>query len=191
MQTPDAVSSQTSPFPHDSARVHRYGSGMRVLYLVVSVVAVASSASAQSPGQPSPTDPPVRDGIVIGVTVTPALDGFSDLWLMPAGRLSVPLGTRAGLDLEAGRIIGATLEYPASSELSKTQVHHFYAAQLRWLTRPRASDGTTQYLDSGDQLCRHHAIRSAGRRQQPRADQRRRLRLRRGSTVRQQDPAGG
>jgi hypothetical protein len=84
-------------------------------------------------------DPPfsgaAREGVAVGAVASPALEG-GGFWFMPAVRASVPLGAKYGLDLEAGRILGASHRYAT--------VRSFLAGQLRFRREP-AEDLVDRY----------------------------------------------
>jgi hypothetical protein len=84
-------------------------------------------------------DPPAggaaREGVAVGVVTTAALEG-GGFWFMPAVRASVPLGPKHGLDIEAGRILGASHQYAT--------IRSFFAGQLRFRREP-AEDHVDRY----------------------------------------------
>jgi len=59
---------------------------------------------------------------------------------MPGVRLSAPLGARVGVDLDAGRVYGASSKY--------ADIRRFYAGQLRF-TRSRSADNVSRYWLGG------------------------------------------
>ncbi len=60
---------------------------------------------------------------------------------MPAVRVSAPLGTRLGLDIDAGRVFGASSKY--------ADIRSFYAAQMRYSRTSRPPDDDGRYWLAG------------------------------------------
>jgi hypothetical protein len=85
--------------------------------VVLVLLAIPSAATAQA----SADSQERADGIAIGVVLTPALEG-SGPWLMPGVRVSIPLGSRTGLDVEGGRIFGGVNAYGAIRTFGAVQV---------------------------------------------------------------------
>jgi hypothetical protein len=110
---------------------------MRIAGALCVIACAASTAQAQPPSE----------GVAIGVVATPALDGFTDFWFMPAVRISASLGSRLAIDLDAGRVFGGTIKFasPLRDSTAAIRAHHFYAGQLRLLTARRRSDGGSTY----------------------------------------------
>lgn len=110
---------------------------MRTVACFLLMLAGAGVPQAQTP----------RDGVAIGGIVSPALDGFSDFWFMPAIRITVPVGARAAIDVDAGRIFSGTHEHSPSlaGGIATIRADHFYTGQLRVLTARRGSGGGSTY----------------------------------------------
>jgi hypothetical protein len=81
----------------------------------------------------------IAEGPAIGLTATPALEGGGP-WFMPGVRLSLPLGGRHAIDLEGGRILGATGEF--------ARIRTYYASQVRFM-RPPSREGRGRYWLAG------------------------------------------
>jgi hypothetical protein len=114
---------------------------LRCLLTALAVATSGSPTAAQSATGPAAggTGSP-HDAVAVGVTLTPALEGGGP-WLLSAARVSVPLGKRTGLDLDAGRIFGATN--------ASGSIRRFYAAQIRFLRAPRDAKGASRYWLAG------------------------------------------
>jgi hypothetical protein len=123
---------------------------MRNALLFLVLIGCADRAAAQPPVDPAAGPP--RDGIAVGLQITPALDGFVYPWLMSSVRVSVPLPGRLGIDVEAGRIAGGTTELPSSSPHAVIQVRSFYSSQLRFNRGTRKLDGSGRYFLIGLQF---------------------------------------
>lgn len=106
---------------------------MRTVLLFLAALTTASGAYAQD--QPTPVPP--REWFAVGGLITPALEGGGP-WLIPAVRLSVPLGSRVGFDVDAGRIFGGTDQRWGS-------FRRFRSAQLRLMKRPNDKDQLSRY----------------------------------------------
>ena len=137
---------------------------MRWPLLILLVLGFSKSVTAQAPVDPAAAPP--RDGIAIGVQITPTLDGFVDPWLKWGLRFSAPLGARVGIDLEATRILGATTEFPDSSDIGVVHVRSSYSSRMRVTRGPRQADGTGRYFLAGLQWLRvekfdHDGVRVA------------------------------
>lgn len=112
---------------------------MRTLILLIA--AIASSAPTYGQGNTPPDAKPPRDGIAFGGLVTPALEGGGP-WIMPAVRLSLPLGSRFGFDVETGRVFGGVNPKYGS-------IRRYSLAQLRVLRAPRETDDIRRYWLAG------------------------------------------
>ena len=86
---------------------------MRTLACFLAVLLMTASAHAQD--EPSDSAGP-REGISIGAVAIPALEGGGP-WFMPAIRLSAPLGAKVGVDIDAGRVFGASSRVLRHSQL--------------------------------------------------------------------------
>src|SRR5688572_28658060 len=106
---------------------------MRLLYGLLAAVALPPCAAAQS--HSSPETVPPRDGIAVGVALSPAWIGAPELW--PAVRVGLPLVARLAVDVEVGRTL------PADNGNFSTD--RLYGITFRFLTRRRAADGTSRY----------------------------------------------
>ena len=98
--------------------------------------------TAMAHGQDGPSDAagPPREGISLGAVVTPAWEGGGP-WFMPAVRLSAPLGARVGVDIDAGRVFGASSKY--------ADIRSFYAGQIRYIRKSRTPDDIARYWLTG------------------------------------------
>jgi hypothetical protein len=123
---------------------------MRTALAFLLMLGLAEEVSAQSAVDFAAS--PLLDGPAIGIQITPALDGFTNAWLMSSLRFSTPLGSRLGFDVEAGRVFGGTTELPASSAVALIKVRSFYSTQLRFMRGTRGADGTGAYFLAGLQL---------------------------------------
>src|SRR4249920_720449 len=112
---------------------------MRTTILVLLALSISASAYPQD-GRPPPSGGSPREGLAIGVLAIPALEGGGP-WFMPAVRFSVPLGSKAGVDLDAGRVFGASNKY--------SEIRSFYAAQIRVRRAPRAGEDSARYWLAG------------------------------------------
>ena len=112
--------------------------GLAVLFSTWST----ASALAQSSTAP---EPPLRDGLAIGASLAPTLAG--DLALWPAARVSLPLGARAGLDVDAGSMFGM-----ASGDNDYFSTRAFFAAQIRFLRKVRDTCGSSRFWIVGPVL---------------------------------------
>jgi hypothetical protein len=112
---------------------------MRTLVFSIIFLATGVTASAQNDIPPTAV-PAVRERISLGALATPALEGAGP-WFMPAVRLSLPLGSRHGVDLDGGRIYGGSNKY--------ADIRTFYAAQIRFLRGARLADGSARYWLAG------------------------------------------
>lgn len=88
---------------------------------------------------PSET-PQMRDGIAGGLLATPALEGGGP-WFMPAVRVSAPLGSTHGVDLELGRIFGGSGKY--------AEIKRFAGGQLRFAREPGSPGSSVRYWLAG------------------------------------------
>jgi hypothetical protein len=111
---------------------------MRNALLLLLLLGYAGPAAAQPPA--------------VGIQITPALDGFTNAWLMTGVRFSAPLGSRLGIDVEAGRILGGTTDLPSSSAIARVHVRSSYSSQMRFMRGERRPDGTGRYFLAGLQL---------------------------------------
>jgi hypothetical protein len=107
---------------------------MRVLACLMTTLAVAASAHAQDAPPTSVTAP--REHLAIGVLATPALEGGGP-WLLSAIRLSAPLGAKFGIDVDAGRVLGATSQY--------SEIRSYYTGQVRFVRSPANVEGSSRY----------------------------------------------
>jgi len=82
---------------------------------------------------------PPREHLTIGGTIGPGLG--NQLWLMSSIRVSAPLGSRIGLDLDAGRVFGSN-ENEAGSH---TEYGALFGIQVRFLRGARKPSGSRQY----------------------------------------------
>jgi hypothetical protein len=105
-----------------------------------------------------PDDPPTTpDGFALGVTATPAITG-SGAWLMPALRLTTPLGGPLGLDVESGAIFeaGNIQSYLAAQlRIAHTTANArapstYWLAGVRSIPRTTAPPGTDLYRQRWD-----------------------------------------
>mgnify|MGYP006274997255 CR=1 FL=1 len=103
------------------------------------------SASAQAPA--SPADP-----MSIGGMVGPGLGNRP--WLLPGARVSVPLSSRLGLDIDAGAVIGSDTEGGVQHGVQMyTRYRWFAGAQVR-VMQPRSASGASRYFLLGPVLFR-------------------------------------
>ena len=96
-------------------------------------VALPSYAAAQTPESPEAAPP--REGIAIGVALSPAWIGSPELW--PAVRLTLPVVARLAVDVEVGRTL------PADNGSFSTD--RSYGITFRFLKARRAANGTSRY----------------------------------------------
>jgi len=87
--------------------------------------------------------------------LSPALEGGGP-WLMTGLRISTPLGSRAGLDVESGAIFGGKTVF--------SSITSFNALQLRLMRTRRADDGRARAWLVGLFHVPVHPSRSAARR---------------------------
>jgi hypothetical protein len=107
----------------------------RLAWLFV-LFAVLPSRVAAQPSTPSGAP---REGVAIGIALTPTWTGGVEFW--PSVRLSVPLMARIGLDMDAGRPLSATNAYFSSEAI--------YAVGVRFLRSRRAAAGSSSYWSLG------------------------------------------
>lgn len=111
---------------------------MRILACFLAVLIMTASAHAQDEPSDSPVIP--RERISLGAVAIPALEGGGP-WFMPAVRLSAPLGVRVGVDIDAGRVFGASSKY--------ADIRSFYAGQIRYIRTSRTADDVARYWLAG------------------------------------------
>jgi hypothetical protein len=109
--------------------------------IIMALVALAASACPTVAAAAGPwPDTTARERFAAGVLVTPALEGGGP-WFMPAIRISAALGSKHGLDIEAGRIFGGSTKY--------AEIKTFAAAQLRFIRNPGHAAPTVRYWLAG------------------------------------------
>jgi hypothetical protein len=116
-------------------------------------------AFAQTPTSP-PAEEPLRDGVALGASLTPAWAGGLGFW--PSVRVSTPLGRRIALDFDGGRM------YPADNGYFSTRA--FYAVQFRLLRAPRDDSGSTRFWILGPAFIRGSELDGDGNVTNPHAD---------------------
>lgn len=102
---------------------------MRILTILVITLTAAAEAFAQT------------ERVAIGGLIAPALEGGGP-WLMPAVRLSAPLGSRHGVDVETGRVYGG-------SDPKWGSIRRYTSAHLRFKREPRDGSETARYWIAG------------------------------------------
>lgn len=111
---------------------------MRRVLVLVAALAGAAPAFAQTETS-APQDAALREGLAVGGLIAPALEGGGP-WLMPAIRLSVPLGSRHGFDVETGRVFGG-------SDPRWGSIRRYSSVQLRFQRqRPEGSEVARYWL---------------------------------------------
>ncbi len=132
---------------------------MRTFIVAAAILGLFAPCQAQ---ESSPSSG-VRDRIAVGGLVTPALEG-SGPWFMPGLRVSVPLGSRHGLDVDLGRVFGGTNKYGS--------IRRYHSAQVRFDRETTATSVVRSYWLAGiqhlperepDGRRKHHAAMTIGR----------------------------
>ena len=111
---------------------------MRTLACFLAVLLTTASAHAQD--EPADSAGPPREGISLGAVAIPALEGGGP-WFMSAIRVSAPIGARVGVDIDAGRVFGASSKY--------ADIRSFYAGQIRFIRTRRRPDDVARYWLTG------------------------------------------
>ena len=83
---------------------------------------------------------PNGERIGIGAALTPAIEGV-DPWFAAGYRLNVPIGARAGIDVESSVVSGGRSPYGS--------ITSFLALNVRIARGERAADGTGRYWIAG------------------------------------------
>jgi len=112
---------------------------MRILAVAAIVIGSCAPAYAQA-DSPAPSAAAPSEGIAFGALLTPALEGGGP-WFMSGLRLSLPLGARHVLDVDAGRIDGGESSYGS--------FRRFASAQVRFYRGPRESESPRRYWIGG------------------------------------------
>jgi hypothetical protein len=115
-----------------------YRAAMSLIMTLLALAASAHSAVAV-PNEPR-TDTIAPENFGAGVLATPALEGGGP-WFLSAVRLSAPLGSTHGLDIEAGRIFGGSTKY--------AEIDRFAAAQFRFVRNVAPGAPTVRYWLAG------------------------------------------
>ena len=123
---------------------------MRILGCLLMTVALTASAHAQD-GSPAATA--LRERPAFGVFATPALEGGGP-WFLPAIRLSAPLGPRFGIDVDAGRVFGASSKF--------SEMRSYYAGQIRFVRSSGKVDGESRYWLAGLMYLRNAKLDGVG-----------------------------
>ena len=125
---------------------------MRLMLCLLAALPVRVYAQTSAPTPP-------RESVTVGATLGPGLG--NTIWLLTSLRVSVPLGPRVGLDVDAGRVLGSRQDEGGTI----TEYGALVGAQVRILRRARASRGTSQYWLLGPLYIRDSSPASGGRRE--------------------------
>jgi hypothetical protein len=114
-----------------------------VLTIAILVSPPISDAQDLTP-VPVPTAPP-REHVGVGVATTGVVGALP--WGIVSARISIPIGIRFGLDVDAGRVVG-------TKRLTEGQVPAGGAGgfHLRWLHKGRRPSGTSAYFFGGPRV---------------------------------------
>jgi hypothetical protein len=165
-QMPHSKISVSSAFAHDIDEIDDLRWAMRTpagrLLVLLLAVVIPAEVTAQTPTSSASSGAP-RDRLAVGVALTPVPIGALEFY--PTARLTVPLGSRIGLDVDVGRTFPATRAYYASQA--------FVGAGVRFMRSHRAAGGSSRYwslgpacllgksLDGHGQVTDQHSVISA------------------------------
>ncbi len=113
-------------------------SAERLVSLLLSAAVISTGVSAQTPSASALGGPP-PDGLAVGIALTPVPIGAHEFY--PAARLTVPLASRIGLDLDVGRTLPATGAHYSNRA--------FYGVGVRLLASRRTDLGSSRYWSAG------------------------------------------
>ena len=113
-------------------------SAERLVLLLLSAAVISTGVSAQTPSASALGGPP-PDRMAVGIALTPVPIGAHEFY--PAARLTVPLASRIGLDLDVGRMLPATGAHYSNQAL--------YGVGVRLLASRRSPLGSSRYWSVG------------------------------------------